>query len=166
MLLSTGDQRYITKDTGHTEFILILIITPQTPLHHQNGKYIFTGFQVRSNLKFTGGMGYLTKAEEGTVQPDIEAGIDTLEIEVVSLIELLLRYLKAMNIASAGVVFLRNIREVVREGIVDICVLVPVITVVLPTAGNRNIVIAVGVKGREEEVILYLIAVRVKTKLP
>jgi hypothetical protein len=71
-----------------------------------------------------------------------------------------------MNIASAGVVFLRNIREVVREGIVDICVLVPVITVVLPTAGNRNIVIAVGVKGREEEVILYLIAVRVKTKLP
>jgi hypothetical protein len=111
-------------------------------------------------------MGYLTEAEEGTVQPDIEAGIDTLEIEVVSLIELFLHHLKVMDITSARVIFLRNVREIVREGIVDIRVLMPVITMVLPTAGNGNAVIAVGVIGREEEVVLDLVAIRVKTELP
>ena len=63
----------ITKNAGHSEFILVLKITAVTPLKHKNGKQIISLDKKLCDIKFRGVMRDLAVSHISAVQPDIEA---------------------------------------------------------------------------------------------
>ena len=128
---------HIPEDAGGTELVLIFQIAAVTPLQDQNCQSVLSFFDSLGDVKLRGGVGDFAVAQEGAVEPDVEAGVNTLEVQV-GLGSICIAFIdKIVQVSTAGI-FIRNIGRVCREGIADVGVLVLVVTVVLPNAGDGD----------------------------
>ena len=82
-------------------------------------------------------MGDLTVPDKLTVEPDIEAGGNTLKIQKCARGSGIFLVGEVVEVSAAGVLF-GNIRRISGERIADVGVLVVVVAVVLPYAGHRD----------------------------
>lgn len=108
------------------------------------------------------GMGDLTVPDKLTVKPDIEAGGNALEVQKCT------RgggIFLVVEVSAAGVLF-GNIRRISGERIADVGVLVVVVAVVLPHAGDRDAVKSGGIIADLIESILQVINTGVVPKFP
>ena len=71
--LRTAKQINITKDSGHSEFILVFQIGPVTPLKYQHGQKVFSLSKQAGNIKLRGVVRHLAISDISAVQPDIKA---------------------------------------------------------------------------------------------
>ena len=128
---------YIAEDAGGAELILVFQVAAVTPLQNHNSQGVLAFPDGFGNIKLGGRMRYLAVTQECTIQPDIEAGVNALKVQIclgcifISFID------KIIEISTAGIL-IRNIRGVSGERIADVGVLMLVVTVVLPDAGNRD----------------------------
>lgn len=116
-------------------------------------------------IKLACGMGDLTVPDKLTVEPDIEAGGNTLKIQKCARGSGIFLVGKVIEVSAAGV-FFRNIRWISGERIADVGVLVVVVAVVLPYAGHRDAVKSGGIIAYRVESILQAINAGVVPKLP
>ena len=133
----TLQQVYVPENTAGAELILIFQIASVTPLQHKNGQPVCSSLQCMGNIKLRGRMRNLTIADIPSVDPNVEAGIDTLKIQIDFGRVLIRNILKIPQVCAAGI-FVRNIRRVCRERIVDVGVLMLIVPVILPDTGHRN----------------------------
>src|SRR5699024_8878147 len=113
----------IPEDAGSTELVLIFQVAAVTPLQDQNRQSVLAFFDSLGDVKLGGGVGDFAVAQEGAVEPDVEAGVNTLEVQV-GLGGICIAFIdKIVQISTAGI-FIRNIGRVCREGIADVGVLV------------------------------------------
>ena len=89
-------------------------------------------------IELTCGMGDLTVPDKLTVEPDVEAGGNTLKIQKCARGSGILLVGEVVEVSAAGVLF-GNIRRISGERIADVGVLVVVVAVVLPYAGHRMV---------------------------
>ena len=71
----------IAEDATHAELVLVLQIAAVAPLEHQNGQLVVARPQVVGHIELAGGVRDLAVADQIPVDPEVEAGIHTLEIE-------------------------------------------------------------------------------------
>ena len=111
------------------------------------------------------GMGDLTVPDKLTVEPDIEAGGNALEVQKCTRGGGIFLVSEVVEVSATGVLF-RNIRWISGERIADVGVLVVVVTVVLPHTGNRDAVKSGGIIADLIESILQVINTGVVPKFP
>ena len=111
------------------------------------------------------GMGDLTVPDKLTVEPDIEAGGNALKIQKCARGSGILLVGEVVEVSAAGILF-GNIRRISGKWITDVGVLVVVVTVVLPYAGDRDAVKSGGILANLLESILQVINAGVVPKLP
>ena len=89
-------------------------------------------------------MGDLTVPDKLTVEPDIEAGGNALEVQKCTRGSGILLVGEVVEVSAAGILF-GNIRRISGKWIADVGVLVVVVAVVLPHAGDRDVVKSGGI---------------------
>ena len=155
----------IPKDTGCAELVLILQIATVAPLQDQHGQGVFTLFHLVRDVKFGGGVRHLVIAQVLAVQPCVQAGVSTFEIQIGSGGVLVGSVVEFGDIASAGV-FVGYIRGICRERITNVRVLVLIVTVVLPDAGHRNGVEIIGVEAQRVERLSQIVDIGIVLEFP
>ena len=110
-------------------------------------------------------MGHLAEAHKRTVEPDIEAGVHTLKVQICARSFLILHIIELVYICAAGI-FVGHIGRIGREGVVDIGVLMPVVTVVLPDAWYRDAVPALRLEVFLVEKLLEVVDTFAISELP
>ena len=110
-------------------------------------------------------MGDLTVPDKLTVEPDIEAGGNTLKIQKCARGSGILLVGEVVEVSAAGVLF-GNIRRISGERIADVGVLVVVVAVVLPYAGHRDGIESGSIIAYRVESILQVINTGVVPKFP
>ena len=110
-------------------------------------------------------MGDLTVPDKLTVEPDVEAGGNALEVQKCTRGGGIFLVSEVVEVSAAGVLF-RNIRWISGERITDVGVLVVVVAVVLPHAGDRDAVKSGGIIADLIESILQVINTGVVPKFP
>ena len=110
-------------------------------------------------------MGDLTVPDKLTVEPDIEAGGNTLKIQKCARGSGIFLVGKVIEVSAAGI-FFGNIRRISGKWITDVGVLVVVVTVVLPHAGDWDAVKSGGIIADLIESILQVINTGVVPKFP
>ena len=110
-------------------------------------------------------MGHLIVAQVLTVEPCVQAGVHTLKVQICSGGVLVCGVLELGYIAAAGI-FIGYIGRVSGERIADVCVVVLVITVVLPDTGNRNSIIVSGVKTQFIEQVGQIVDIGIILEFP
>ena len=143
----TLQQVYVTENTAGTELILVFQIASVTPLQHQHRQPVCARLQCMGDIKLTGGMGNLTVSNIRSVDPNIEAGINTFKVQIDFGSVLIRCVLKIPQVCTAWI-FVRNIRRVCREWIVDVGILMLIVSVILPDTGYRNGIPAFSIKAR------------------
>ena len=133
----TAEQVHIAENTGHPQLILILQIAAVAPFEHQHNHCILAVVNEAGHIKFAGGMGNLAVSHKFPIDPDIKAGIDTLEIQI-CLCAGCPGNMERAPVRPAGVL-LRHIRRIIRERVAGIGVLVAVIAVHLPHRRDRDL---------------------------
>ena len=128
---------YIPEDTRGTELILILQVAAVAPFQDHHCQRVLAFPNRLGNIEFGSGVGDFVVAQKGTVEPEIEAGVNTLEVQI-SLGSIRVAFIhKVVQICTTGIL-IRDKGRICGEGITDVGVLVPIIAVVLPDAGNRD----------------------------
>ena len=128
---------YITEDAGSTELVLIFQVAAIAPLQNHNRQGVLAFSDGLSNIKLGGGVRNFTVAQECTIQPHIEAGVNTFKVQVCFRCICIAFVDKIVQICTAGIL-IRNIGRICGERITNVGILVPVIAMILPDAGNRN----------------------------
>ena len=164
-LLRAVQQVDITENAVHTEHILIFHVAAIAPFQYEHGQMVGTVLQKLGHIKLAGGMGYLTVSDKLTVEPDVEAGGNALKIQKCARGNGIFLVSEVVEVSAAGVLF-GNIRRISGERIADVGVLVVLVTVVLPHAGDRDAVKSGGIIANLVESILQVINTGVVPKLP
>ena len=136
-VLRAAQDVHIAEDTGGAELILVFQVAAVAPLQDHNCQGVLAFLDVLGDVELRGGVGNFAVAQVLAVQPDVEAGVDTFEVQVSLGCVRVHGILEVSQVCTAGV-FVGNIRRVCREGVTDVGVLVLVVAVVLPDAGNRD----------------------------
>ena len=144
-LVRTPQQIDIPEDPRHPELVLVLQIRAVAPLEDQDGQDIVPLPDQVRDIEFREGVRHLAVAQILSVQPGIKAGVHPLEFQIGPGRRLALFKSKMPDIGAAGIVQ-RHIGRVGGEGITDICVLVAVITVILPDPGDGDLLKTAGVR--------------------
>ena len=145
MVLRTLDDVYIPEDAAGAELVLILQVAAIAPLQHQNGQSIFALTDLISHIKLAGGVGDLVVTHILAVEPDIQAGIHTLKVQVSLGCLFVLSIGKGSQVSAAGII-LGNEGRICREGVMNIGVLVLIAAMILPDAGNGDGVVGGGIE--------------------
>ena len=127
----------IAEDAAHAELVLILQVATVAPLEHQHRQRIRAVRQHVGHIELARGVRDLRIPDEHAVEPHVEAGIHTLEIQERPRRGGITAMLERMQVHAARIV-LRHIRRIERERIVHIRVLMPVDPMVLPDRRHRN----------------------------
>ena len=155
----------ITENAVHAEHILIFHVTAIAPFQHEDRQMVGAVLQKLRYIELACGMGNLTVPDKLTVEPDIEAGGNALEVQKCTRGGGIFLVSEVVEVSAAGVLF-RNIRWISGERIADVGVLVVVVAVVLPHAGDRDAVKSGGIIADLIESILQVINTGVVPKLP
>ena len=81
VLFRTVENVDIPENTGHAELVLILKVAAIAPLEYQHGNFILAGLYI-ALYQIRGHMGCLAVPDKCAVDPEIEAGIHSLEIQM------------------------------------------------------------------------------------
>ena len=141
MLPRTQQQPDVPENTACAEFILILKIRSVAPFEDEDGYPVFAGPGLIGDAELAGAVADLTVAREFAVDPEIEAGIDALKIQIPFVPAFRLREAEHGLISAAGI-FTGDIRRLKRNRIADVDVLMAVISEALPT--GRDVDLAEG----------------------
>ena len=160
VLHGSVQQINIAEDTSHTELVLIFQIASVTPLQDKHCQLIGAFLQFFRHIKFTGGVTNVT-----TIEPDIEAGINTLKVQVNHRSRFIKVELKLADI-SATRILMRNIRRIKRERVLNIGVLVVIVSVHLPYAGNGHGIKIAGIIFSSVKAVLEIVDAFIVTELP
>ena len=155
----------ITENAVHAEHILIFHVAAIAPFQHEDRQMVGAVLQKLRYIELTGGMGHLTVPDKLTVEPDVEAGGNALKIQKCARGSGILLVGEVVEVSAAGVLF-RNIRWISGKRIADVGVLVVVVAVVLPHAGDRDAVKGGGIIADLVESILQIINTGVVPKFP
>ena len=164
-LLRAVQQVDITENAVHAEHILIFHVTAIAPFQHEDRQMVGAVLQKLRYIELACGMGDLTVPDKLTVEPDIEAGGNALEVQKCTRGGGIFLVSEVVEVSAAGVLF-RNIRWISGERIADVGVLVVVVAVVLPHAGDRDAVKSGGIIADLIESILQVINTGVVPKFP
>ena len=121
----------VPEDPGEAELVLILQIASVAPLKNKDRQKVVSLLNELRHVELRRVVGDLAVADIGPVQPDIEAGINPLEIQEHARRLGIPVPLKSMEIGPAGIV-LRDIGRIKGKRIADIGVLLAVISAHLP----------------------------------
>ena len=164
-LFRSVQQVDITENAVHAEHILIFHVTAIAPFQHEDRQMVGAVLQKLRYIELACGMGNLTVPDKLTVEPDVEAGGNALEVQKCTRGSGILLVGEVVEVSAAGVLF-RNIRWISGKWITDVGVLVMVVTVVLPHAGDRDAVKSGGIIADLIESILQVINTGVVPKFP
>ena len=155
----------ITENAVHAEHILIFHVTAIAPFQHEDRQMVGAVLQKLRYIELACGMGDLTVPDKLTVEPDVEAGGNALKIQKCARGSGILLVGEVVEVSAAGILF-GNIRRISGERIADVGVLVVVVAVVLPHAGDRDAVKSGGIIADLIESILQVINTGVVPKFP
>ena len=155
----------ITENAVHAEHILIFHVAAIAPFQHEHRQMVGAILQKLRYFEFAGGMSHLTVPDKLAVEPDVEAGSNALKIQKCARGNGIFLVSEVVEVSAAGVLF-GNIRRISGERIADVGVLVVVVAVVLPHAGDRDVVKSGGIIADLVESILQVINTGVVPKLP
>ena len=110
-------------------------------------------------------MGNLTVPDIFAVQPDKEAGINTFKVQINLGCVCVGDIFEGMNVGTAGVL-MGNIGRIKGKGILDIGVLICIVTIHLPNAGNRNGIESSGIIVGRKEGIRQIVDAGIVAELP
>ena len=127
----------VPEDAAHPQLVLVLEVAAVAPFQDEDGDGVFAGAEKFRHLKLAGRVGDLAVSHQFAVYPEVEAGVDPLEIHVVAEIPFLADA-EVADIGPAGI-FERDIGRVVGEGVADVGVLVAVVAVILPDRGDGDL---------------------------
>ena len=164
-LFRAAQQVDITENAVHAEHILIFHVTAIAPFQYKNCQMVGAVLQKLRYIELACGMGDLTVPDKLTVEPDVEAGGNALKIQKCARGSGILLVGEVVEVSAAGVLF-GNIRWISGERITDVGVLVVVVAVVLPHAGDRDAVKSGGIIADLIESILQVINTGVVPKFP
>ena len=136
-VLRAAQDVHIAEDAGGAELILVFQVAAVAPLQDHNCQSVLAFLDVLCDVELRGGVGNFAVAQVLAVQPHVEAGVDTFEVQVSLGCVRVHRILEVSQVCAAGV-FVGHIGRICREGVADVGVLVLVVAVVLPDAGNRD----------------------------
>lgn len=164
-LFRSVQQVDITENAVHAEHILTFHVTAIAPFQHEDRQMVGAVLQKLRYIELACGMGDLTVPDKLTVEPDIEAGGNTLKIQKCARGSGIFLVGEVVEVSAAGVLF-GNIRRISGKWITDVGVLVVVVTVVLPHAGDWDAVKSGGIIADLIESILQVINTGVVPKFP
>lgn len=121
-LFRSVQQVDITENAVHAEHILIFHVTAIAPFQHEDRQMVGAVLQKLRYIELACGMGDLTVPDKLTVEPDIEAGGNALEVQKCTRGSGILLVGEVVEVSAAGVLF-RNIRWISGERIADVGVL-------------------------------------------
>lgn len=121
-LFRSVQQVDITENAVHAEHILIFHVTAIAPFQHEDRQMVGAVLQKLRYIELACGMGNLTVPDKLTVEPDIEAGGNALEVQKCTRGSGILLVGEVVEVSAAGVLF-RNIRWISGERIADVGVL-------------------------------------------
>ena len=133
----TVQKIHIPENTAPAELVLALQVTAIAPLQNQYSQGIFTIAQMICDIKLTGGMCNLAVTNVLTVQPNVEAGIYTFKIQESQRRAQVFLILELGYISTARIV-VGYVRRIRRKRIARINVMMQIVTMHLPVAGNRD----------------------------
>ena len=141
-VLRTAQDVDIAEDARGTELILIFQVAAVAPLQDNDCQGVLAFLNSLGDVELGGGVGNLAVAQVLAVQPHVEAGVNALEVQVCLGSVCILGIHKVAQIGAARIL-IGNKGRICRERITDVGVLVLVIAMVLPDAGDRD-----GIPGR------------------
>lgn len=121
-LFRSVQQVDITENAVHAEHILIFHVTAIAPFQHEDRQMVGAVLQKLRYIELACGMGDLTVPDKLTVEPDIEAGGNALEVQKCTRGSGILLVGEVVEVSAARVLF-RNIRWISGERIADVGVL-------------------------------------------
>ena len=121
-LFRSVQQVDITENAVHAEHIMIFHVTAIAPFQHEDRQMVGAVLQKLRYIELACGMGDLTVPDKLTVEPDIEAGGNALEVQKCTRGSGILLVGEVVEVSAAGVLF-RNIRWISGERIADVGVL-------------------------------------------
>ena len=138
VLLGPQQQVHVPENAAHAQLVLVLQVGAVAPLEHQHRQGVVPGGEEAADLKLGGSVGHLAVSHKLPVDPQVEAGIHPLKVQVDLVgFQGFLRHVQVADIQPARV-FLGNIGRVKGDGVADVGVLVAAIAVVLPTGGHGD----------------------------
>ena len=164
-VLGAAQDVYIAEDTGGTELILVFQVAAVTPLQDHNSQGVLTFFDAFSDVELGGGVGNLAVAQVLAIQPYIEAGVHTFEVQVCLRCICILGINEIAQVCAAGIL-VGYIGRVCREGITDVGVLVLIIAMVLPDAGHGDGIPAGSVEALFKEQFFKIVDALAVLELP
>ena len=121
-LFRSVQQVDITENAVHAEHILIFHVTAIAPFQHEDRQMVGAVLQKLRYIELACGMGDLTVPDKLTVEPDIEAGGNALEVQKCTRGSGILLVGEVVEVSAAGVLF-GNIRRISGKWITDVGVL-------------------------------------------
>ena len=165
MLHRALEEVHIAEDAAHAELVLILQIAAVAPLEHQHRQLVGAVLEVLSDVELAGAVGYLAVTHVPAIQPDVEARVNALEVQEgfgsagVNLV------IELADIGAAGIL-LGHIGRVEGERVLDVGVLMLIVTVHLPDAGDGDLVVIVYARIGLVEAILQVVDAVVVAEVP
>lgn len=121
-LFRSVQQVDITENAVHAEHILIFHVAAIAPFQHEDRQMVGAVLQKLRYIELACGMGDLTVPDKLTVEPDVEAGGNTLKIQKCARGSGILLVGEVVEVSAAGILF-GNIRWISGERIADVGVL-------------------------------------------
>ena len=165
MLHRALEEVHITEDTAHAELVLILQVAAVAPLEHQHRQLVGAVLEVLGDVELAGAVGHLTVTHVPAVQPDVEAGVNTFEVQEGFGSAGVNPVIEFPDVGAAGIL-LRNVGRIERKRVLDVGVLVLIVAVHLPDAGNRDLVVVVYARVGLVEAVLQVIDAVVVAEVP
>ena len=138
-LFRSLDQIYISKDSTHTEFVLVFHVTSITPFENKYCNTVKSIFQIVRYIKFTSRMRYLTVSNILPIQPYIKTRVYSFEVEICSWCQLISRIFEIIYICSTRII-MWYIWRIKRKRITDIRVLMRIIACALPYTRHYDLI--------------------------
>ena len=145
VVFRAADEVHVAENAAHAQLVLVLEVGAVAPLEHEHRHGVLALDQKVRNVEFARRVRNLAVARELLVDPEVEAGIDALEVQVRAARSVLRADLKAAQIQPAGVL-IRHEGRVKRDRVADVRVHVAVVAGVLPAGRHLDLVHVVLVK--------------------
>ena len=165
MLHRALEEVHITEDTAHAELVLILQVAAVAPLEHQHRQLVGAVLEVLGDVELAGAVGHLTVTHVPAIQPDVEAGVNTFEVQEGFGSAGVYLVVKLPDVGAAGIL-LGHIGWVKGEGIFNIGVLMLIIAMHLPNAGNRDLIVVVQARIGFVKAVLQIVDAAVVAEIP
>ena len=98
------EEIYIAENAGRAELILVFQVAAVAPLQNEHGQGVSALGDEFGNIEFRGGVGHLAVTNVFAVEPDIEAGVHALKVQIRLGRRFIRRIRKIVQIRAAGIV--------------------------------------------------------------